>query len=329
MKYISSSIIISACVVLLSSCGSDSTPPKENEVETSVNETELAVEESTVNINGVDHYIKKVGTGAPVLVLHGGPGLFHNILEPHFQSIAKKYQLIFYDQRGCGQTAFPTDTSTISVDNYVEDVEGIRNHLKLDKLTIIGHSWGGLLAMHYGSKYPGNLEKMILVAPAPANSDYTKETFGAMQDKRSSDESMELVKVMSSKEFEQRDPKVFLDAIKIGDRVNFDDVNNVDKLYENVEFTTATANNLLLVNSIMEKNFFEFDILDQLSNITTPTLIIHGANDNIPFYSSQTTQEHLGNARLVVISKSGHYPFVENQKDFNKEVKDFLEAQDL
>ncbi len=110
-------------------CGNDSS----QNTETENNTNEVVIEETTetVEINGVNHFIKKMGQGEPIVVLHGGPGMFHDYLVPHFRSLAKNYQIIFYDQRGCGQTDFPKDTTSINIDYYVEDLEGIRNHLKL------------------------------------------------------------------------------------------------------------------------------------------------------------------------------------------------------
>ena len=78
-------------VVLLSACGGDT--KQDNSTENT--KTAIATIEENVSINGVSHYIKKMGTGEPILVLHGGPGLFHNYLTPHFEKLAEKYQIIF------------------------------------------------------------------------------------------------------------------------------------------------------------------------------------------------------------------------------------------
>lgn len=284
----------------------------------------IEISEETVDINGVSHYIKKMGKGEPIVVLHGGPGLFHNYLVSSFEKLAEQYQIIFYDQRGSGKTAFPTDTASITVENFVADLEAIRQHLKIEKMNLTGHSWGAILAINYAKQFPNNLNKLILIAPAPANTEYFDQMFRNMQNKRKDEDIKEMVKIMSSKDFDDRNPDAVLQAIKIGDKVNLADQSKIDELYANMTFTAASANNMLLVNSIMEKNFFNYNITENMNLITCPTLIVLGDLDNVPFASAQLLQDNLQNARLEVLKSAGHYPFFEAQKDFNFAIESFI-----
>lgn len=284
----------------------------------------LEITEETVDINGVSHYIKKMGQGEPLVILHGGPGLFHNYLVNSFEKLAEQYQIIFYDQRGCGKTAFPKDTASITVENFVADLEAIRQHLKIEKLNLAGHSWGAILAINYAKQFPNNLNKLVLIAPAPANTEYFDQMFRNMQNKRKDDDIKEMVKVMSSKDFDDRNPEAVLKAIKIGDKVNLADQSKIDELYANMTFTAASANNMLLVNSIMEKNFFNYNITENMNLIACPTLIVLGDLDNVPFASAQLLQDNLQNARLEVLKSASHYPFFEAQKDFNFAIESFI-----
>ncbi|MCB9364811.1 MAG: alpha/beta fold hydrolase [Flavobacteriales bacterium] len=320
--------IITIVVVLLTliGCGNSNNQDNKTVAENDSLTKEITIEEETVDINGIKHYIKKIGSGEPIIVLHDGPGMFHDYLVPHFEKLANDYQIIFYDQRGCGKTEFPQDTSTITTANFVEDLEGIRNHLKIEKLILAGHSWGAALAISYGKKYPEHLNKLILISPAPATSEYFDQTFKNMQHKRTDEDTKELVKLMSSKEFEQREPSAFLKAISIGDKVNLAKQETIDELYKPMTFTPANANNLLLVNSIMEKNFFDYDITKGIDVIDCPTLIIVGDMDNVPFASNQILQESL-NARIEVLKPACHYPFFETPKEFNRAVKSFISPE--
>ena len=287
----------------------------------------IDVVEENVEINGVNHYIKKIGKGEPVVVLHGGPGLFHNYLVANFEKLAEKYQIIFYDQRGCGKTDFPKDTTTITIQNFVDDLEAIRVHLKIEKMNLAGHSWGAILAINYAKQFPNNLNKLILISPAPANTEYFDQMFKNMQNKRKDDDIKEMVKIMSSKDFDDRKPEAVLGAIKIGDKVNLADQTKIDELYKSMTFTATSANNMLLVNSIMEKNFFDYNITKDMNLITCPTLIILGDLDNVPFASAQLLQDNLQNARLEVLQHAAHYPFFEAQKEFNYAFDNFLNPE--
>ena len=324
MKNIFNSLLIISFTLVLYSCGGTSTTENSSE---DISEKTLKTTEETININGVDHYIKKIGEGDPLLVLHGGPGLFHDYLIPHFEKLASKYQVIFYDQRGCGRTLFPSDTSSITLSAYIEDLEAIRNHLEIEKLSLIGHSWGGILAVSYGKKYPNNLEKLMLISPGPATSAYYDETFNNMQGKRTDEDTKGLIQAMMSKEFEDRDPTIFKKTVLLNDKVNLAKQETVEQLYSPVTFTKETANNLLLVSSMMEKNFFDYDLTIGIDAIKCPTIVIIGDLDNVPFLSAQMLTESLDNARLEVIKSACHYPFFETPKEFNKIMFDFLDPE--
>lgn len=315
--------LIALVIIGFKSCKNDNTKNLPTEQVAS----KLEISEETVEINGVNHFIKKMGKGEPIVVLHGGPGLFHNYLVKNFEKLAEKYQIIFYDQRGCGKTAFPSDTTSITIENYVSDLEAIRVHLKIEKINLAGHSWGAILAINYAKQFPNNLKKLILIAPAPSNTEYFDQMFRNMQNKRKDEDIKEMVKIMSSKDFDDRNPDAILKAIKIGDKVNLADQSKIDELYADMTFTKEAANNMLLVNSIMEKNFFNYNITKNMNVITCPTLIVLGDLDNVPFASAQLIQDSVQHARLEVLKAAGHYPFFEAQKDFNFAIENFLNPE--
>jgi len=206
-------------VATLFACNSDQ--PKEA-TEAVEQQVEIPTKQKTIEINGVEHFftIKGNSEGEPIIFLHGGPGLSHNYLLPYFDELAANYQLIFYDQRGSGKSAFPKDTTSINIATFVEDIEGIRKYFDKDKIILAGHSWGSLLALHYGQKYPDNLTQLILISPAPTTSTHYEKMLSNMQQKRKEEDTKELVKLMMSKEFEKRDPETFTNAMKIGDKAN-------------------------------------------------------------------------------------------------------------
>jgi len=320
MKQFSSIFLIFCSSILLYNCNNSS---QKNEEETD----NIEITEEIANINGVDHFIQKMGTGDPLLVLHGGPGLFHDYLVPYFKELAKEYQVIFYDQRGCGKTAFPVDTSTINISNYVEDVEGIRKHLKLGKIILLGHSFGSILAVDYAKKYTNHISKLILVSPAPATSEFFDITFNNMQSKRKEEDTKALIEAMMSDGFSKRDPEVFKKTVLLQDKVNLVDQEKIGELYDSMIFDKKNAQNMLLVSSIMEKNFFNYNLTEGIETINTPTLVVIGDLDNVPFASTQLIVENIKGAKLEVIKKSCHYPFYETPKEFNSIINDFLNPE--
>ncbi len=105
-------------------------------------------------INGVSLYYETIGDGTPIVVVHGGPGLDHSYLLPQMGELAKGYKLIFYDQRAMGKSSADFDTNLMTMNSFVEDLEGIRKAFGLEKMNLMGHSWGGLVSMFYAIRYP-------------------------------------------------------------------------------------------------------------------------------------------------------------------------------
>jgi proline iminopeptidase len=322
-KVLLSSLIVSLFVF---SCGApEGSENSESGETTTTEDVEIKTTSETVEINGVNHFIEKMGEGEPIVVLHGGPGIYHDYLVPHFKTLAKDYQIIFYDQRACGKSDFPADTSSINIETYIEDLEGIRTHLKIDKLNLMGHSWGALLATKYGLKHPDNLNKLMLISPAPSNSDYFDETFANMQQKRTDEDTKVLIQTMMSKEFEDREEKAFRTVIMLGDKTNLVDQSKIEELYKPMSFDKDAANSLLIVSSLLERTYFNFDLSKEgLDKITCPSIIILGDLDNVPFGSTQAIQDGISNCQLKVLKKCSHYPFFESPKEFNSSIQDFL-----
>ena len=110
-------------------------------------------------------HVQEFGSGKPVVFLAGGPGLNVVYLEPVWKDLSSKYRCIVLDQRGTGKSSLSSvDSFSLNMKNYVTDLEALRNYLKLDRLTLIGHSWGGMLSMEYAAMHPEQTEKLILLS---------------------------------------------------------------------------------------------------------------------------------------------------------------------
>ena len=118
-------------------------------------------------VNGVELYERRIGSGPPVVVLHGGPGAHHDYLLPGFDALARGRELIYYDQRGGGRSPVAREVP-VGWQDQVADLEVLRIHWELDRLTLAGYSWGGLLAELYAIEHPQRVERLALVSPAPA-----------------------------------------------------------------------------------------------------------------------------------------------------------------
>ncbi len=134
-----------------------------------------AAMETTVELNGVRLYTRRLGQGPPVVVLHGGPGAHHDYLLPQYDHLAEGGRaLLYYDQRGGGRSPVPRDVP-VGWREHVADLETLRAHWELDRLTLLGYSWGGLLAVLYTLEHPDRIARLALVSSAPVTAAWRDE----------------------------------------------------------------------------------------------------------------------------------------------------------
>ena len=128
------------------------------------------IHEGFVDAHGEMIYYMIVGRGAPLMIVHGGPGASHDYFLPYLLPLARHNELVFIDERGSGRSQKLADPSGYTVENMVEDVEAVRQALNLGKITLLGHSYGGVLAQAYALKYQKNLTHLILCSTFPSTS---------------------------------------------------------------------------------------------------------------------------------------------------------------
>src|SRR2546430_5408039 len=133
------------------------------------------MDQTTVDLNGVRIYTRRVGDGPPsVVVLHGGPGAHHDYLLPQYDRLAHGRTLLYYDQRGGGRSPVPRDTP-VGWREHVADLEALRDHWGLDRVALLGYSWGGLLALLYALAHPARIDRLALVSAAPLTAAWRAE----------------------------------------------------------------------------------------------------------------------------------------------------------
>ena len=107
-------------------------------------------------------YVRDVGTGPPIIVVHGGPDFDHQYLLPEMDTLADAFHLVYYDQRGRGRSFAGQRPDDIDITSEVEDLDSVRERFGFDRVAVLGHSWGGLLAATYAIR-----QARSRVAPHP------------------------------------------------------------------------------------------------------------------------------------------------------------------
>src|SRR5271169_1341150 len=120
------------------------------------------IQEGFVDSHGALIYYESVGRGAPLMIIHGGPGASHDYFLPYLFPLMRTNRLVFIDERGSGKSSKLEDPGQYTVANMVEDIENVRQALGLGKISLLGHSFGGVLVQAYAFKYQKNLSHLIL-----------------------------------------------------------------------------------------------------------------------------------------------------------------------
>jgi proline iminopeptidase len=289
------------------------------------NPRNLYIEEGYKFVNGVNHYYKIVGQGEPFIILHGGPGMFHDELYPYFQELAKSNKVIFYDQRGNGKSVMDKiDSSNFTVELMVEDLEALRIEFEIDKLNIIGHSWGGLLAMYYAVTYPDNVKRLILVDAATVNTDLLIKSYKNQITRFTPEEWEYVQKLWNSQAYMDGDPKVHNEAMKLSEGKVFSNKAVIDEYMSVASFNEQTAKNAVALNELSTGMKLNIHVQDQLSKITCPTLLINGKDDFIVKKAPKLAHKLIQNSELVFIEGAGHYPHIEQREIFNTVINEFI-----
>ncbi|MFT7056298.1 MAG: proline iminopeptidase [Roseivirga sp.] len=285
----------------------------------------VSIEENTsgmVPINGTELFYKTMGKGEPLVIVHGGPVLDHSYFLPHFEALAEQYQLVFYDQRASGRSLASVDSASMKIDVFIDDIEGIRKALNVDKINLFGHSWGGLLAMRYASKYSKNIDKLILSNSIPPSvSDWQAEGQAVGQRATASD-IKERQAIIQAGGLQLEDPSEAIEKLlRISFRPLMADTANLKylRLYVPKDYLARSKTFSLLGPELMD-----FNLYPNLAKLTFPTMVIYGNREPAVYLHAVKMAETFSNGELAVIDGAGHYPFVENPTDFNKAILDFL-----
>ncbi|HMA23703.1 MAG TPA: alpha/beta fold hydrolase, partial [Gemmatimonadaceae bacterium] len=113
-------------------------------------------------------YYRVIGHGADTIIaIHGGPGMDQETIVGDFAVLGDKHTVIFYDQRGGGKSTLPADTTTLFAARQVQDLDELRQHFGVARVTLIAHSYGPLLAASYAIAHPANVKRMVFFGPVP------------------------------------------------------------------------------------------------------------------------------------------------------------------
>jgi proline iminopeptidase len=249
------------------------------------------------------------------VVLHGGPGAHHDYLLPNFDALARDRELIYYDQRGGGRSPVSRETP-VGWREHVADLEELRRQWGLSRLTILGYSWGGLLALLYASEHPEQVERLALVSPAPAWADARREFERRFAAKNLTPWLQQQRAALRASGLRETDPSGY--AQRLFELSVAPYFHHPERAADLTPFR-VTGRTQQEVWSSLEG----YDLRPALAGLRRPALVIQGAEDVIPVEATRRLAELLG-AEFHLLSDSGHVPYIEAQSEFVKLLDNFL-----
>jgi proline iminopeptidase len=290
----------------------------------------LAVTEGTFpGADGVRLFYRQVGSGKDVAVyLHGGPGLAMEDGGYDLEPLAKGRTLILYDQRGCGRSELVSDPKKLTVENNVRDLEALRQHFKLERMTLIGLSWGSGLAVLYAAEHPERVERLLLVSPMPvARTPFMAERGANTQGKMAKEDLTRLQQLdpLLAKATDADIAKLCHEWLTLAFKPYFYDAKASERrTHDECTVPPASLRNLRVVSGATFASLGNWDFRPLLAKLQMPALVVEGEKTQVPLDSTRLWASTLPNGRLLLIPEAGHMHFVERPEVFFPAAEKFL-----
>jgi proline iminopeptidase len=285
-----------------------------------------------ININGAKLWVVTVGEGDPIIFIAGGPGGVHVGLRSFDPLALNHHQLIYFDAFGRGKSDTAKNVSEYTLERDIEDIEALRKALKLEKITVLGHSYGGVVAQGYAIKYPAHLSHLILA-----------DTFHSFVMWQENDDS-------SNREIKNSYPEVWAELMKVRDQgaISSDPIHqeiygkvpygflyayNPDNFTKRGSKPYPNPNNTRLYYQMVGKDgdfivgsdIGTFDYRKQLKDLRMPVLIVTGRYDRVAVpWMAVKFKDYCPQAQFVMFEKSGHNPQIEEPEKEFRVINDFL-----
>ncbi len=320
-------VLTLSCLVILSTAPSQTVPL--------LAPTIHILQEGYVDAHGVLIYYKAFGEGDPLVILHGGPGASHDYFLPYLLPLARTNRLIFIDERGSGRSQKLEDPKGYTVENMVEDVEAVRQALYLDKINLLGHSFGGVLAQAYALKYQQNLSQLILCSTFSStkemNAVFVRMKQNMPAELRDRIDRLEKAGLFGhGKDYEKNRYSSDYMIAAWGEAYfpylyqnrpdpNYDPIANGIMSWDLYREMWGSDGEF-----VIDGNLKSVEYVDRLPQIKVPTLITVGDHDECDPSLARQMNEKIPGSKLVIFPKSGHMTFVDQPDLFNRTVNDFL-----
>lgn len=293
------------------------------------------IKEGTIPFKGYQTWYRIVGESTapgklPLLCLHGGPGACHDYLTSLDAIADTGRQVIYYDQLGCGNSSIPVSNPAMwTIPLYVEEVDVVRRALGLDRIHLLGQSWGGMLAMEYMFTQPVGIASLT-IASSPSSMIQWVEEANRLRDELPTEIQATLLKHEAAGTY--KDPEYLAAMVEFYNR-------HVCRVVPNPDYVergnTKMSQNPEVYNTMNGPSEFhvigtikDWDVRHRLGEIHAPTLVTSGKYDEATPLIATTVQNGIPGASWVLFENSSHMAHVEETERYIQVLSAFLELHD-
>jgi proline iminopeptidase len=283
----------------------------------------------TEGADGIRLFYERVGRGEDVVVyLHGGPGSNFHGNGDLMHALARNRTLIMYNQRGSGGPQIVTDPERLEAEDHVRDLEALRQHFGIERMSLIGLSWGSGLATLYAARYPERVERMLLISPmsptrafAAARAAHLDALLGPAAVAR-----RDAIRARWPQADDEEIVALCHEAIDMVFRLYL--VRPAPEMLALARLRCTTHPDAIRNRPVVEAatmgSLGDWDFRPLLQRLTMPVLVMEGARTNVPLDATRAWVAALPNARLHLVEDAGHEFFLDQPRRYERAANQFL-----
>jgi proline iminopeptidase len=286
--------------------------------------------EGYVEAGDVRLFYRLLGAGPDtLLMIHGGPGFTMDYFLDDLAPLAAHHALLFYDQRGSGRSTLVSDSMSLDAQRFVEDVEAIRKHFGIGRISLLGHSWGSAVVARYAMSYPEHLRRIIIVGGLPLQKYQLTEAFEQLEMKRDSSTLRRMRELRAARLADPGNSEVCSAYYTLWFQPFYGNHSTANR--SKGDFCAGTLesrrNKMASVDKFTMASLGQWDWRSSLSQVKVPALVIHGTLDPLPLNGAKDWASVLQNSQLLLLDGVGHFPYLEVPDRFFETVNQFLEKK--
>jgi proline iminopeptidase len=279
-------------------------------------------------------FYRIAGSGRDTIIaIHGGPGVDLESIANDFAPLGAQHVVIFYDQRGAGRSTLPKDTTRLDMTQQIADLEAVRRHFNISKVTLVAHSYGPLLAATYAIAHPDVVRRMVFFGPVPPMrgnfGQRMSQTIATRLDSGARARMSAANRALAdpTKDARRACTAYWAEAM----RPRLAEPERTLPLIKSDLCASDPAGiryGLTTTNRVVMASYGDWDIRAALSAVRAPTLVVHGEQDAIPMDMVEAWATALPHVRLFKVPRAGHFTYAERPELVWPVVEAFLAEPD-